>query len=84
LRAGLVVEVAVATLERDHDKAEVYAAAGVPEYWIVVPEERAVEVFRDPAPGGYRTRIRHTEPDAVLCSVRYPQATIRLAKLFAE
>jgi Uma2 family endonuclease len=82
--AELVVEVAVATLDLDRDKADVYAAANVPEYWIVAPEERAVEVFRDPSPSGYRTCFRHTEPETVLCPLRLPQATIRVASLFGE
>jgi Uma2 family endonuclease len=80
--AELVIEVAVATLELDRAKADVYAAAGMPEYWIVVPEERAVEIFRDPSPEGYRTSFRHTDPDTLLRSSRLPQACIRLAHLF--
>jgi Uma2 family endonuclease len=80
--AELVAEVAGATLELDRDKAELYAAAGVPEYWIVVPEERAVEVFCDPSPSGYRSSIRHTAADAVLRSTRLPQLAIRAASLF--
>jgi len=81
--AELVIEVAIATLELDRDKADLYAAAGVPEYWIVIPEEQAVEVLRTPSPVGYRTSVRHTAPDTVLRSSRLPQATIRVASLFA-
>ena len=80
--AEFVVEVAVTTLELDRDKAEIYAAAGVPEYWIVVPEEHAVEVFRDPSASGYGTRVRHIEPDTTLRSNSLPQAAIRMASLF--
>jgi Uma2 family endonuclease len=80
--ADLVIEVAIATLELDRDKAEVYAAARVPEYWIVLPEERAVEVFRDPSGGGYRTKDRVSDADTVLCPELLPQADIRLASLF--
>ncbi|MCY2991539.1 MAG: Uma2 family endonuclease [Planctomycetota bacterium] len=80
--AELVVEVAVTTLDLDRDKAEIYAAAGVPEYWIVVPEERAVEVFRDPSASGYGTRVRHLEPDTTLRSNSLPQVALRMASLF--
>jgi Uma2 family endonuclease len=49
--ALLVAEVADATLSRDTtEKAELYATAGVPEYWILDVENRALHVFRDPAP----------------------------------
>jgi Uma2 family endonuclease len=81
--AELVIEVAVSTLEIDRDKADIYAAAGVPEYWIVIPEECAVEIFRNPSPGGYRTSRRHTRPQAVLRPDFLPQASIRLRSIFA-
>lgn len=47
--ALLVVEVADTTLDRDTStKAEIYATAGVPEYWVVDLDGRQVWVFRDP------------------------------------
>jgi len=47
---GLVVEVADATLSQDRTtKARVYAAAGIPEYWIINLAERKLEVLRKPA-----------------------------------
>ncbi|MFN0127852.1 MAG: Uma2 family endonuclease [Verrucomicrobiales bacterium] len=51
--AEWVIEVAVTSLEIDRFKALIYAAAGVPEYWIVRPVERIVEVYRDPTSAGY-------------------------------
>ena len=78
-----MIEVAIATLDLDRDKAEVYAAAGIPEYWIVVPEEDAVEVHRDPSPTGYRTNLRFTDGETLLRPERLPQAAIRLADIFA-
>ncbi len=52
--ALLVVEVADATLEYDRRvKAPRYARASVPELWIVVLEDRSVEVHRQPGPDGY-------------------------------
>jgi Uma2 family endonuclease len=54
--ALLVVEVAETSLPFDRGrKAELYARAGVQEYWIVDVKGAAVEVRRDPAPTGYRT-----------------------------
>ncbi|MCI0703486.1 MAG: Uma2 family endonuclease [Planctomycetia bacterium] len=49
--AALLVEVADATLSYDlTTKAEMYATANVPEYWVLDVENRALHVFRDPAP----------------------------------
>ncbi|HEV2971083.1 MAG TPA: Uma2 family endonuclease [Pirellulales bacterium] len=49
---GLVIEVAESALGLDRGaKARVYAAAGVPEYWIVNLIDRQVEIHRDPRTG---------------------------------
>lgn len=55
--ALLVVEVAVSSHALDRGrKAELYAAAGVPEYWVVDVPGRSVEVHRGPRPaGGYES-----------------------------
>ncbi len=54
----LIVEVAVATLRRDRTlKAELYAAAGVAEYWIVNPRAGQIEVRRDPSGSEYVTHM---------------------------
>lgn len=54
--AVLVVEVAHSSQTLDSGrKAQLYAAAGVPVYWVVDLTARAVELRTDPAPGGYRT-----------------------------
>jgi Uma2 family endonuclease len=51
----LAVEVAVSSHRRDREvKAPLYAGAGVPTYWLVDVPGRAVEVYRDPGPEGYR------------------------------
>ena len=54
--AGLVVEIAVASLAIDQAKAALYAEAGVAEYWIVLAEAGQVEVYRRPEAGAYRER----------------------------
>jgi hypothetical protein len=55
--ALLLVEVADTSLRHDRErKLPVYARAGVPEVWIVNREADAVEVFREPSPGGYHER----------------------------
>jgi Uma2 family endonuclease len=48
--ALLVIEIADTSLEYDRtEKMSLYAAAGIPEYWIVNLVERCVEVYREPA-----------------------------------
>jgi len=80
--ARLVVEVAVATAELDRAKAELYATAAIPEYWLVLPEQRAVEVFRDPAGGSYR-HVEGMASPGVLDAQTLPGAEIDLGTLFA-
>jgi len=47
--ALLVVEVADSSLKQDRlTKAMIYAAAGIPEYWIVNVVDQQVEVHREP------------------------------------
>ena len=53
--ALLVVEVAKTSQRRDEEKATDYAAAGVPEYWLVDLVGETVTVYRDPCPVGYRS-----------------------------
>lgn len=66
--ALLVVEVSVSSHAIDRGrKPELYAAAGIPTYWLIDIPARAVEVRTDPAPAGYRT-LRTLEPGDILPS----------------
>jgi len=52
----LVIEVAESSLEYDTgEKAELYAAAGIADYWVINLPDRWIEVRRDPAAGRYRS-----------------------------
>jgi Uma2 family endonuclease len=52
--ALLVVEVADSSLRKDRQmKADLYAEAAVPDYWIVNLNQSAIEVHRDPSDGHY-------------------------------
>ena len=61
----LVIEVSDSTLEKDRDyKFHIYAAAQIPEYWIVNLVERQFEVFTLPHPHlGYSGREMYAEGD---------------------
>ncbi|MBX7211004.1 MAG: Uma2 family endonuclease [Verrucomicrobiaceae bacterium] len=80
--AELVIEVAISSLEIDRVKAHIYAEAGVKEYWIVCPEERQVEVFRQPGASGYSERTMLTSPTMLECA-SLPGVRVDFAKLFA-
>lgn len=56
----LIVEIAATTLAFDLDKkARIYAAAGVPEYWVVDIDKRRVLTHTDPRAddGGYDAQV---------------------------
>lgn len=62
----LIIEVAESSLEADrHTKLAMYAEAGIPEYWIVDLNGRAIEVYREPEEGGYASRRVHSDEEAV-------------------
>ncbi|MCO6455790.1 MAG: Uma2 family endonuclease [Pirellulaceae bacterium] len=48
--AELVVEVAITTEELDKAKAAIYAAAGVSQYWLALPERGQLVVHRECQP----------------------------------
>ncbi|MBY0514234.1 MAG: Uma2 family endonuclease [Gemmataceae bacterium] len=70
--AALVVEVSDTTLGLDiTEKAELYAAAGVADYWVLDLTGRRLFVFRDPAPVAagdslYRTHLTLGPGEAVV------------------
>jgi len=71
--AVLIVEVAETSLFMDTTtKAELYATAAVPDYWVIDLENRCLHVFRDPValPAGlgataYRTHVTLSPTDRV-------------------
>lgn len=64
--ALLLVEVSWSSLRVDTRlKPALYAAAGVPEYWVADVEARALLVHRDPAASGY-SAVERLGPEATL------------------
>ena len=84
--AELVVEVSDTSLTYDlTTKAELYATAGIADYWVLDVDGRRLHVFRDPQPipdGGaaYRNRTTHSPADAV-APLAAPAAAVRVADL---
>jgi len=78
----LVVEVAKSSLDYDRAvKAPLYAAAGVPEFWLVDLVHARVEVHRVPAEGAYG-RVERAAAGEIAPS-GLPAATVDVAALFA-
>ncbi len=80
--AEFVVEVAVSSVALDRENASLYAEAGVKEYWIVLGNQRQVEVYRHPKAGRYEDKQMFGISDSIECS-SVPGVIIRLADLFA-
>ncbi len=84
--ADLVVEISDTSLHLDTTtKAEWYATAGIPDYWVLDVPGRRLLVFRDPAqvPAGvaaYRTHLIFQSGDSV-SPLAAPAATIAVADL---
>jgi Uma2 family endonuclease len=66
--AHLVIEVAVTSQEIDESKADIYADAAIPEYWLVLPERRVANVYRKPGGGGYVSKQTLNEHDRLKCA----------------
>ena len=80
--AELVVEVAVSSAALDRENASLYAEAGVPEYWIVLGEERQIEVYRQPVNGVYQQKRLYAVGESLPCE-SIPGLSAPLADWFA-
>jgi Uma2 family endonuclease len=80
--AELVIEVAISTLERDRNKADIYARAGVKEYWLINPADASITLHTIPKETGYA--VRHTwQGEVTVESTVFPAFQLRLPELFA-
>jgi Uma2 family endonuclease len=63
--ALLVVEIAQTSQTRDREKARDYAAADVPEYWVVDLPGRNVTVHRRPLAGVYQEAVTYADGESL-------------------
>ncbi len=85
-QALLIVEVAASSLQQDRlTKSRIYAAALVPEYWVLNLRDRCVEVFRAPdaAQRLYRDRCV-AQPDETIELVALPGVMVPVGDLLPE
>ncbi len=81
--AVLVVEVADTSLAFDRrEKAALYAAVDIPEYWIVNLAERCIEVHRRPVEDAYSDTQIVDESGQVACTA-FPDRTTAVAEILA-
>jgi len=72
----LIIEVAESSLDYDRgEKAELYAAAGIQDYWVVNLVEQCIEVFRDPDRGRYRSLVTIYPGDAAR-PLKFPELAL--------
>ena len=63
--AELVIEIAVSSVELDRAKADVYAAAQIADYWIILAKEKLLERYSNPMDGHYQTMQRFSKQDTL-------------------
>ena len=77
----LIVEVAETSLAYDRDvKVPMYAAAGIPEVWVVDVAGGRVLVFREPQADGFR-QMTVVESGGVLTPTAFPDLVIRVDEI---
>jgi Uma2 family endonuclease len=82
--ALLLVEVGQSSLTYDRStKLGLYAAAGIPEYWIVDCSTESIEVHRAPHAEGYRDVVQVVGPTATVSLQAFPDVVLTLAEIFA-
>ena len=78
----LLIEVADSSLAYDRStKLRLYAAAGIPEYWIVDCTTETVEIYRNPSPAGYRD-VTRAAGTATLTLQAFPDVELTTAEIF--
>ncbi len=80
----LAVEVSVSSLRIDRMvKAPIYAAAGIPEYWIINVGDEALERHTEPTAAGY-ARVDTLRRGDTVTLVALPDVTLAVADLLPE
>ena len=77
----LIVEIADKTLNKDCNlKAQIYAEAGISDYWVLDINNRQLYVFRQPTNQGYRSRQILLE-DEEISLLNFPDVRILIKEL---
>ena len=77
----LIVEVSHSTVEYDRDvKTPLYAAASIPELWLVNLDEDFIDGLSDPEGAGYRTTRRYVRGERIAPSL-LPDAALEVSEI---
>ncbi|MGP1384572.1 MAG: Uma2 family endonuclease [Thainema sp.] len=77
-----LIEFADSSLNKDLEpKANVYAAANIPEYWVVNLRKMELIVFREPHNGSYQSQNAHTQ--GMLSPLAFPDIAISVTGALA-
>jgi len=78
----LVIEISDSRLSYDlRTKADLYARAGIVEYWVLDVIGRRMIVHRDPGNGRYQSVVAYGEDEKISC-LAAPQAELRVGDTF--
>jgi Uma2 family endonuclease len=77
-----LIEFSNSSLDKDLGlKKQVYAEAGIQEYWVVNLKVRHLKVFRDQSPHGYQTELTLTE--GAIAPIAFPDIQIDVKRMFS-
>ncbi|HEY6346984.1 MAG TPA: Uma2 family endonuclease [Bryobacteraceae bacterium] len=80
----LVIEIAASSLRMDvSTKADLYARAGIPDYWVLDVESRRMIVHREPKGGKYNSVVAYSEDEGVAPLVA-PESEFRVRTAFGR
>jgi Uma2 family endonuclease len=80
----LLIEISESSLPHDRgEKADLYAAAGIKDYWIVNLLDKCVEVRREPRDGRYQS-VESFAPGAHVAPLAFPELALPVALLFPD
>jgi Uma2 family endonuclease len=75
-----IIEYSNSSLDKDLGvKAKIYAAEGIPEYWVVNLKQNVLIVFRDPVDREYQSRQEFTT--GTISPLAFPDVMINVARL---
>jgi Uma2 family endonuclease len=78
----LLIEIAESSLAYDRgEKSDLYAAAGIKDYWIVNLLNKCVEVRREPRDGRYQS-VESFAAGAEVAPLAFPELTLPVCLLF--
>src|SRR5205823_4206382 len=80
----LLVEVSDTSVAYDRKtKGQLYAEAGIPEYWIVNLPKNVIEVYSEPGEGGYK-QIRKARLDESLALPAPLKGEVKVSEVLPE